>query len=351
MPRLSFRSALRAKVPPIHIYRSAALFCLLFFIGHSAFAATLPSIVDEASGLTRSPQHVGVYWTHNDNINLPASAKKGAPLLFAINADGKLLGTLKLDGVRQRDWEAITHLDLNGNPTLVIGDIGDNRGTWPDYRLWFVPEPVALKTNITQRPTALIRFRYPDQAPAPRRQGGYSGGHDAESLVFDAQNNEFLLLSKREKPARLFAIPLASRVNLSDRKPISAQEKKAAVVTARFIASLPTLPAPDLVSWLLHPFTSPYADQPTAMALAPDGRLMAILTYSAVYYFYRRANEDWHAALQKPFASASLPSIEQWEGASFSADGQYLIVVREGVGERTLISIPAPQGIPAEQLP
>ncbi|MGE4356250.1 hypothetical protein, partial [Halothiobacillus sp.] len=64
-----------------------------------------------------------------------------------------------------------------------------------------------------------------------------------------------------------------------------------------------------------------------------------------------RANEDWHAALQKPFASVSLPSIEQWEGASFSADGQRLIVVREGVGERTLISIPAPQGIPAEQLP
>ncbi|MBD3816806.1 MAG: hypothetical protein IE913_10235, partial [Halothiobacillus sp.] len=72
------------------------------------------------------------------------------------------------------------------------------------------------------------------------------------------------------------------------------------------------------------------------------------LTYSAAYYFYRRANEDWHAALQKPFASVSLPSIEQWEGASFSADGQRLIVVREGVGERTLISIPAPQSVPAE---
>ena len=338
-------------MPPIHTYRSAALFCLLFFIGHSTFAATLPSIVDEASGLTRSPQHVGVYWTHNDNINLPASSKKGVPLLFAINTNGQLLSTLELDDVRQRDWEAITHLDLDGNPTLVIGDIGDNRGTWPDYRLWFVPEPVALKTNITRRPSALIRFRYPDQTPAPRRQGGFSGGHDAESLVFDAQNNEFLLLSKREKPARLFAIPLASSVNLNDRKPISAQEKKAAVVTARFIANLPTLPAPDLVSWLLHPFTSPYADQPTAMALAPDGRRLAILTYSAVYYFYRWANEDWHAALQKPFASASLPSIEQWEGVSFSADGQRLIVVREGVGERTLISIPAPQGIPAEQLP
>ena len=87
-------------MPPIRAYRSAALFCLLFFIGHNASAATLPSIIDEASGLTRSTQHPGVYWTHNDNINLPASSKNGIPLLFAINTDGQLLSTLKLDGVQ-----------------------------------------------------------------------------------------------------------------------------------------------------------------------------------------------------------------------------------------------------------
>ena len=330
-------------MPPIRAYRSAALFCLLFFVGHSASAAELPSVIDEASGLTRSAQHKGVFWTHNDNINLPASSKKSAPLLFAINTDGRLLSTLKLDDVKQRDWEAITRLDLDGIPTLVIGDIGDNRGTWPDYRLWFVPEPTALKPNITRRPSALIRFRYPDQTPAPKRQGGFSGGHDAESLVFDTRNNEFLILSKREKPARLFAVPVASLVRFAANKPIRTQEKKSPVVTARLITHLPALPAPDLVSWLLHPFTSPYADQPTAMALAPNGRLLAILTYSAVYYFYRKTNEDWQTALQKPFASESLPSIEQWEGASFSAEGKRLVVVREGQGERSMITLTTPR--------
>ncbi|OZB82946.1 MAG: hypothetical protein B7X28_02880 [Halothiobacillus sp. 13-55-253] len=69
---------------------------------------------------------------------------------------------------------------------------------------------------------------------------------------------------------------------------------------------------------------------------------MAILTYSAVYYFYRRANEDWQTALQKPFASVSLPSIEQWEGASFSADGKKLVIVHEGRGENTVTILQAP---------
>lgn len=340
---MGLRTFLQADAPPISLRRTAALFCLLFMHGTLALATALPARIDEASGLTRSAQHRGVYWTHNDNINLPASSKKSTPLLFAINTDGKLLSTLKLDDVRQRDWEAITHLELDGTPTLVIGDIGDNRGTWPDYRLWFVPEPTTLKPNITRRPSALIRFRYPDQTPVPRRQGGFSGGHDAESLVFDTRKNAFLILSKREKPARLFTLPLAARVPFTHDQSIKAQEKNTPVVTARFIATLPTLPAPDLVSWLLQPFTSPYADQPTAMALAPNGRLLAILTYSAVYYFYRKPNEDWQTALQKPLASESLPSIEQWEGASFSADGKSLVIVREGQGENTVINLPVPQ--------
>jgi hypothetical protein len=341
--RLGFRSVFPTDMPPIRAYRSAALFCLLLF-SHCTVAATLPSVIDEASGLTRSLQHPGVYWTHNDNINLPASSKQGAPLLFAINTDGRLLSTLKLDGVRQRDWEAISHLDLNGHPTLVIGDIGDNRNYWPDYRLWFVPEPASLTPKATIRPTALIRFRYPDQVRAPRHQGGFSGGHDAESLTFDVRHQEFLILTKREKPARLFAVPLDALVPLSDATTsIATQNRHTPVVTARFITNLPTLPAPNLVSWLLHPFTSPYADQPTDIALSPDGRLMAILTYGAVYYFRRKADEDWNEALKAPVDAESLPSIEQWEGASFSPDGRNLIVVREGRGDNTILVLPVPE--------
>lgn len=339
------RSVLGIKMPPIRTLGSAALFCLLPFTVGNAPAATLPTIVDEASGLTRSIQHPGLYWTHNDNINLPASSKSGNPLLFAIDTEGQLRSTLKVEGVRQRDWEAITHLDLDGTPTLVIGDIGDNRNSWPDYRLWFLPEPAALKPNVILRPTALIRFRYPDQVPAPQRQGGFSGGHDAESLIFDARSGEFLVLTKREKPARLFAVPLSACVALSDdpNSRIATQDRHAPVVTARFVANLPELPAPDLISWLLHPFTSPYSDQPTDIALSPDGRLMAILTYAAVYYFRRQANEGWSDALKVPVDAESLPTIDQWEGASFSPDGRNLIVVREGLGDNTLLTLPVPE--------
>lgn len=329
-------------MPPMFLRKSAALFCLSLWCSGASLAATLPPVIDEASGLTRSLLHPNVYWTHNDNINLPASAKKSAPLVFAINQNGQLLSTLLISGVRQRDWEAITHLKLNGHPTIVVGDIGDNRDTWPDYRLWFVPEPTTLEPNSAQRPTALLRFRYPDQTPSPRKQGGYSGGHDAESLVYDARDQQFLILTKREKPARLFTVPLSARVTLSDQGSIRTQLRHAPVVTAQFISQLPTLPAPDLVSWLLHPFTSPYADQPTDLALAPDGRLLAVLTYGAVYYFRRNPGESWRAALKAPVYAESLPSIEQWEGASFTPDGHHLVIVREGTGDNTLIMLAVP---------
>ena len=140
-------------------------------------------------------------------------------------------------------------------------------------------------------------------------------------------------------------MPLASRVPLSDNKNnrIATQDRHTPVVTARFITSLPTLPAPDLVSWLLHPFTSPYADQPTDIALSTDGHLMAILTYGAVYYFRRKANEGWREALKTPVDAESLPSIEQWEGASFSPDGRNLIIVREGLGDNTMLTLPVPE--------
>jgi hypothetical protein len=342
--------------PPRRTIGWAALFILSLMAAPISRAAALndsavlPRLINEASGLAASRQAAGVYWTHNDNIDLPASSRKSQPILFAINTEGELLSRVTLAGITQRDWEAITEAELNATPTLIVGDIGDNRGTWLDYRLWFVPEPAALSPQMTRTPTALLRFRYPEQTAAQnqaKEKHPTSGtqkpiGFDAESMAFDPRRQEILILTKREKPARLFALPINARTALSSASPISQQIRQAPITTARFLANLPTLPAPDFVSWLLHPFISPYADQPTDMALSPDGSTLAVLTYSGLFFFHRTLGQSWQTALKQPTQSQALPFIDQWEGISYSTDGKTLILVREGSGADTLIQLPAP---------
>jgi hypothetical protein len=167
-------------------------------------------------------------------------------------------------------------------------------------------------------------------------------------MAFDPRTQSILILTKREKPARLFSLPLAARTLLTthDKIPLSQQIRQAPVATAQFIATLPPLPAPDFISWLLHPFISPYADQPTDMALSPDGSTLAVLTYSALYFFHRAPEESWQAAISKPVQSQALPFIDQWEGLSYSMDGKKILIVREGTGENTLIQMPAPDLTP-----
>lgn len=316
-----------------------------------AGAASLPAAVDEASGLAASGLMAGRYWTHNDNINLPASSRKNPPLLFAIDPSGVLLGSVTLTGVRQRDWEGISQMRLAGQPTLIVGDIGDNRDTWSDYTLWFVPEPATLAPNQPTpiAPTAVLRFRYPDQIPAPKRQGGYSGGHDAESLAVDAASGQILILTKREKPARLFALPLSARTALTvaANGQLNPTLARCPVITATELAHLPPLPAPTLWQQLIAPLIGPYADQPTDLAISPKGHLIAVLSYAAIYYFAHPAGQSWADSLRQPVAIDPLPQIDQWEGLSFSPDGHSVQVVREGQGDDTLLERPLPPAVRA----
>ncbi|WP_407276055.1 hypothetical protein [Halothiobacillus sp. DCM-1] len=311
-------------------------------------AEALPPVIDEASGLIASGITADRYWTHNDNINLPASSRRSPPRLFAIRSTGALLGSLTLTGVQQRDWEGISQARLDGRSTLIVGDIGDNRNTWPDYRLWFVPEPTTLGDQVPTAPSAVLRFRYPDQQPAPQRPGGFSGGHDAEALAIDAATGQALILTKREKPARLFAVPLDARtaLSLTPSGTLSPPLKKCPVITATPLATLPPLPAPSLWQQLLAPWIAPYADQPTDLAISPNGRIIALLSYSAIYYFTRQPGQSWNEVFRQPAAIDALPSIEQWEGLSFSPDGRQVLVVREGSGNDALQIRPVPAALP-----
>src|SRR6266542_32132 len=129
-----------------------------------AFTIRDPRIT-ESSGLAASQVHPGVLYTHNDSGD--------AARVFAVGPDGRVLATLRLAGVQARDWEAIAAgRDQRGQPALFVGDVGDNRGTWPSVAVYRISEPAALR-NATV-PARRYRLRYPDgprnaEAPATLR--------------------------------------------------------------------------------------------------------------------------------------------------------------------------------------
>lgn len=294
-------------------------------------AASLPAWIDEASGLARSLRHPELLWTHNDNINHPGSAQRVTPFLYGIGPDGQQHICLELTGIIQRDWESIECALVDGREMLIVADSGDNRDSWPDYVLWFIPEPGTLPVTgrAQAEPEALLRYRYAD------------GPADTEAMTVDPASDQILLLSKREKPPRLHALPLSEREPFppADGRNEHQRLAEVAVHEARLIGSMGGLVPADPISRLLAPLTN----LPTGMALSADGQLLAVLTYSTLYFFHRKAGQGWAEAIRRPIASRSLPHIDQWEGVAFSNDGRYVTIVREGRGDGAMLHLEVPK--------
>ena len=298
--------------------------------------AELPTGIDEASGLAYSGRLSDLLWTHNDNINDPGSMRRVTPFLYGITPDGQRRLRVELTGLVQRDWEAIESAQLDGQATLVVADSGDNRDSWPDYALWFIPEPDPTATDAGETrtaPSALLRYRYP------------GGPADTEAMTIDANAGQVLLLTKREQPPRLFALPLAARHAFKAGGGKSHRERlaEAPVHEARAIGPMGGLVPTDPINWLLSPLTGGQTSLPTDMALSADGRLLAVLTYSSLYFFRREPGQGWAEAIRRPIASRSLPRIDQWEGLAFAGDGRHVSIVREGAGVGSLRHLEIPQ--------
>ncbi|MFO7582428.1 hypothetical protein [Guyparkeria sp.] len=326
--------------------RALAWLCLAILPGWSSLAAQtapgppvntdLPAVIDEASGLALSTREGELLWTHNDNINDPGSMERVTPYVFGISPSGDLRVQLRLEGVTQRDWESIDAARIDNREMLIVADTGDNRASWPDYVLWFIPEasPATQGKEVEASPDALLRYRYPD------------GPADTESMVFDPRTNRILLLTKREDPPRMFSLPADARQpfpaepGLSDRRRLES----APVEIADPVGTMARLQPTDPINWLLLPLTGSQTNRPTGMALSPDGSTLAVLTYASLYFFHRGARSDWSEAITRPVTSRSLPRIDQWEGLAFSADGRHLYVVREGTGPDTLLRLEVPEG-------
>ncbi len=255
--------------------------------------------IDESSGLAASRIDPDVLWTFNDS--------GGAPLLFAVGKTGEHLGTFRVNGAKNRDWEDIAAFRKDGVSYLLIADVGDNLGSWRYSTLYVVREP-RVQTPVPRHPLPVpvawtIRFQYED------------GPRDCEAVAVDEAAGKILLISKRDIPPAFYTLPLAPGDE--------------AVQMAWKVSDATGLPRPNLMERGTSPFLGGYADMVTAMDVASDGSMALVLTYKNVYLFSRLAGEPWADVFRRSPKTIILPPLPQAEGACFALDGQTLFVSSE----------------------
>ena len=253
--------------------------------------------IDEASGLARSQREPGILWTMNDD---------GKARLFALDFAGADVGDVDLKKADNDDWEDLASFTLDGDPWLLVADIGDNNARRKKVTLYVAREPDTSegKTRVDWH----VDFEYPD------------GPRDAEAAAVDINNERVLILSKRDIPPVLYEVPLKS-----DDK-----------VTARWLGTVDSLPKPSRQDVEFAPKTKDWHWQPTGMDISADNRAAVILTYRAVYYYLRRPGQEWHEALNSRPVRVGLGNFRNAEAVAFGDDARTVYVTGEDKHARVL---------------
>ena len=213
--------------------------------------------IDEASGLARSQRYPDVFWVANDD---------GPSVLYAIDGTGKDLGRVTIKDASNRDWEDLASFTLDGVPYLVAADIGDNDGVRKDVRLYIIEEPEAGDDKV--KPEWRIEFTYPE------------GPRDAESIAVDVENERVLVLTKRDVPALLYALPLQP----GTKKRIDAER----------LGVVASLPQPSRSDLEFATRANTWHWQPTSMDISDDGaNLFGVVNFETFF----AQTEPWMAAI------------------------------------------------------
>ena len=135
--------------------------------------------LNEASGMMASHSREGDFFVHND---------EGEPVLYAIDESGDHLGSVEIVPAKNKDWEDITSVPVEGGRWIVAGDIGDNKAKRKSIKLYFAEEPKTGEHDRYSGRTDLkhtLRLTYPD------------GPRDCESMAYDPIGKQILFLTKR----------------------------------------------------------------------------------------------------------------------------------------------------------
>ncbi|MEX2583865.1 MAG: hypothetical protein WD766_11355 [Gemmatimonadota bacterium] len=241
--------------------------------------ATLSEQITEASGVGISRMNVGTVWTHNDS--------GGEPLLFAVDAAGRLQGAVEVAGAEMNDWEDLAIAACDGGDCLYIADIGDNDLGRSHVTLYRVREPLigASETEGAER----FEMRYPQ------------GPRNAEAIFVLPQERVFIVTKGDQGPIELFAYPGDLRSDeMVELEPVRTLSNGAV----------------------------PLVDRVTGASAAPSGEWVAIRTYTSVL-FYRPEPLLEGTEVEPLSADLRIVGETQGEGVAFGENGA-IVIVGEG---------------------
>jgi len=174
--------------------------------------------------------------------------------------------------------------------------------------LHVIAEPAATRLNparpLTLPPDYTINFVYED------------GARDCEAVAVDTRERAIYLLTKRDRPTRLYRLPLAA-----------APAKHPAV--PRFVRAAWDFPQAEGLQHLSPLPTVAYPGWPTAMNFLPDGSGVLVLTYGGLYLFPRGLGETWADALAHEPSRLPKFSLPQAEALAVTPDGAEIYLASE----------------------
>jgi hypothetical protein len=246
--------------------------------------------LEESSGLAHSRIRRGIYWTHNDSGNDAD--------LFAITAEGRLLGRVRVEGARNRDWEdiAAAACPAGDGECLYLADTGDNaRGGRGG------------KAHDTQFTVRLVVLREPD--PRARAVGALEyeaivpgERTDIEALAVLPDGRIYMVSKGIGHDVELFRWPTPLRLGA----PVTLERVRR-----------------------LAPEAAQIGDRVTGASASPDGRWVAVRTYAGLA-FYHTADL---VGTGEPVSQLDLESLAepQGEAVSLANDGT-VVLTSEGPG-------------------
>jgi len=248
--------------------------------------------ITESSGIAASRCNTDVFWTHNDSGD--------EAFLFALNAKGEKLGTFRVSGAKNHDWEDIAAFqNEKGECFLYIGDIGNNTRIRDIFTIYRVKEPEisgADKNSSKKNPSKTekvqaIKFEYPDLH------------RDAETLMIHPNTGDIYILSKR----------------LSDSAGVYKLSNNYSLQKTNKLEKLADFTVPAIPNGFL-----------TGGDISPDGLRVVLCDYFNAYEIVlpektKKFDEIWK---QKPLI-IELGKREQGEAVCYSADGKAVFATSE----------------------
>ena len=225
-------------------------------------------------------------FTHNDSGD---SAR-----IFALRADGRLIGSIRVPDAVNVDWEDIAlGPGRDGRTALYLGDIGDNARRRAGIDVYRVPEPeVRQGAPAATAPAERLALRYP------------GGPRDAEALLVDPRGGDLYVVTKR-------------------------LDGRSEVFRARAPLPFGGTAALEPAGALRLGLTSAV----TGGDVSAAGDAIVLRTYGSVFAWGRTPGESVARALARPpcRAPAHVVAERQGEAIGLLPDGRGFVTLSEGV--------------------